>query len=163
MKSFERQMSRSRIRLISFWASLKKDLEHTEGLIQQGSWLLSWKTLGAGGPAQGSVWPVGETGRNQAPALGVETVGPLKEELRTQKVLDLVWSRCGGWGERGNQEWGRSLTVQGEKPYQLREHRWWGGRGEAGSQTQQQGLCSLSWAAQGRSQQVICFGLCFAS
>lgn len=40
-----------------------------------------------------------------------------------------------GDGEREETRRGRSLTVQGEKPYQLRDHRWWGGWGEAGSQT----------------------------
>ena len=109
------------------------------------------------------MWPVGEMGRNQAPILGVETVGAIergaKEIEGTGFGLEQMW----GMGRERKPGGGRSLTVQGEKPYQLRDHRWWGGWGEAGSQTQQQGSCSLSWAAQGRSQQVICFGLCFAS
>lgn len=104
MKSSERQMSRSRICLISFWASLKKDLEHTEDLIQQGSWLLSWKKLGAGGPAQGSVWSVGEMGRNQAPALGVETVGAIERGAKdiegTGFGLEQMWG-MGGEGKPG--------------------------------------------------------------
>lgn len=98
-------MSRSRIRLISFWASLKKDLEHTEGLIQQGSWLLSLEDTGGRGTSSGLCVACGR-GRGGIKHLpwGWDC-GAIEEELRTQKVLDFGLEQMWGMGERGNKRW----------------------------------------------------------
>ena len=77
------------------------------------------------------MWPVGEMGRNQAPVLGVETVGAIETGAKEIEGTGFGLEQMRGMG-RDRKPGGGQISVQGKKPYQRREHRWWR---EAGSQT----------------------------
>ena len=61
---------------------MKKDLEHIEDLIQQRSWLLSWKKLGQGDQLRALCGLWERWGGIKHLSWGWRLWGPLKEELR---------------------------------------------------------------------------------